>query len=43
MSINAYQLDSREEKRFNELMEVTYKKVYNMAFRLAGNRSDAED
>src|SRR3569832_375476 len=24
-------------------MEVTYRKVYNMAFRLAGNRSDAED
>jgi len=43
MSTNAYQLNAREEKRFNELMEVTYKKVYNMAFRLAGNRSDAED
>jgi RNA polymerase sigma-70 factor (ECF subfamily) len=43
MSINAYQLNPREEKRFNELMEDTYKKVYNMAFRLAGNRPDAED
>jgi len=43
MSTNVYQLNAREEKRFNELMEVSYKKVYNMAFRLAGNRSDAED
>lgn len=43
MSINAYQLNPREEKRFNELMEATYKKVYNMAYRLSGSRSDAED
>lgn len=35
-------IPSRQE-RFNELMESTYRKVYNMAFRLAGNRSDAED
>jgi RNA polymerase sigma-70 factor (ECF subfamily) len=34
--------DGRQE-RFNALMESTYRKVYNMAFRLAGNRSDAED
>jgi RNA polymerase sigma-70 factor (ECF subfamily) len=33
----------REQTRFNELMEGTYRKVYNMAFRLAGNRADAED
>lgn len=29
--------------RFEELSKATYRKVYNMAFRLAGNRSDAED
>lgn len=43
MSSNVYQLSPREEIRFNEQMQATYKKVYNMAFRLAGNRSDAED
>ncbi|MGV3615855.1 MAG: RNA polymerase sigma factor [Fimbriimonas sp.] len=43
MSTNAYTLDAREEKRFNELMEATYKKVYNMAYRLTGSRADAED
>jgi RNA polymerase sigma-70 factor (ECF subfamily) len=36
-------LTTQEEAKFNELMEATYKKVYNMAFRLAGSRSDAED
>ncbi|MCW5940943.1 MAG: sigma-70 family RNA polymerase sigma factor [Fimbriimonadaceae bacterium] len=29
--------------RFDELSKATYRKVYNMAFRLAGNRTDAED
>lgn len=29
--------------RFNALMEQTYRKVFNLAYRLAGNRSDAED
>lgn len=29
--------------RFNELMERSYKKVYNLAYRLSGNRADAED
>jgi RNA polymerase sigma-70 factor (ECF subfamily) len=43
MSTNAYTLNARDEQRFNELMEATYKKVYNMAYRLAGSRSDAED
>lgn len=28
---------------FDNLMESTYRKVYNMAYRLSGNRSDAED
>jgi RNA polymerase sigma-70 factor, ECF subfamily len=36
-------LDSREQARFNELMAESYRKVYNMAYRLAGNRTDAED
>jgi RNA polymerase sigma-70 factor (ECF subfamily) len=43
MSTNEYTLDAREEQRFNELMEASYKKVYNMAYRLSGSRSDAED
>lgn len=38
-----FNLSEREQNRFNELMEGTYRKVYNMAFRLSGNRSDAED
>lgn len=29
--------------RFDELMQRTYKKVYNMAYRLSGNAADAED
>ena len=29
--------------RFNELMELTRHKVYNMAYRLSGSRPDAED
>jgi RNA polymerase sigma-70 factor (ECF subfamily) len=28
---------------FNKLMEETYRKVYDMAYRLSGSRSDAED
>jgi RNA polymerase sigma-70 factor (ECF subfamily) len=43
MATQTHLLSEREELRFNELMEATYRKVYNMAFRLAGNRSDAED
>jgi RNA polymerase sigma-70 factor (ECF subfamily) len=43
MSTETFQLNAREEARFNELMEATYRKVYNMAYRLAGNRTDAED
>ena len=43
MSIQTFKLDTREEARFNELMSASYRKVYNMAFRLAGNRPDAED
>lgn len=36
-------MSPQEEARFNELMQATYRKVYNMAYRLAGNRPDAED
>ena len=36
-------LSEGEERRFNELMEATERKVYNMAFRLSGSRPDAED
>ncbi|HSI71809.1 MAG TPA: sigma-70 family RNA polymerase sigma factor [Fimbriimonas sp.] len=43
MSNETYTLSSGEQLKFNELMEETYKKVYNMAFRLSGNRADAED
>lgn len=32
-----------EQTRFNELMKETYRKVYNMAYRLSGSRADAED
>ena len=38
-----FTLSPPDEERFNGLMSETYKKVYNMAYRLAGNRSDAED
>lgn len=36
-------LSPTDEIRFNELMDLTHRKVYNMAFRLSGNRPDAED
>ncbi len=41
--MNAIALNPREQIRFNRLMESTYRKVFNMAYRLVGNRSDAED
>ena len=37
------EFSAAEETRFNELMQGSYRKVYNMAYRLAGNRPDAED
>ena len=43
MSDIPFTLNPHDEARFNDLMGQTYKKVYNMAYRLAGNRSDAED
>jgi len=43
MATETFKMDERDELRFNELMKLSYRKVYNMAYRLAGNRSDAED
>lgn len=39
----SFKLEEKDLKRFNSLMEETYKKVYNMAYRLSGSRPDAED
>lgn len=41
--MEAIALDARDQARFRSLMEQTYKKVFNLAYRLAGNRADAED
>lgn len=35
--------ESSRESQFTELMERSYKKVFNLAYRLSGNRADAED
>jgi RNA polymerase sigma-70 factor (ECF subfamily) len=43
MSTETIKLNDQDEIRFNDLMKETYRKVYNMAYRLAGNRPDAED
>jgi RNA polymerase sigma-70 factor (ECF subfamily) len=43
MSTNAAALDFRKTPTFEELMQRSYKKVYNLAYRLSGNPSDAED
>ncbi len=32
-----------DRERFTELMQRSYKKVFNLAYRLSGNRTDAED
>ncbi len=37
------QLSVTEQARFNDLMTQTYKKVFSLAYRLSGNRNDAED
>lgn len=36
-------IDGRGSGEFQLQMEQSYKKVYNLAYRLSGNRSDAED
>jgi RNA polymerase sigma-70 factor (ECF subfamily) len=43
LNIIENKMSERDETRFNELMKLSYRKVYNMAYRLAGNRPDAED
>lgn len=43
MATRTIALEPGDQTRFNELMEATYRKVFNMAYRLAGNRPDAED
>ncbi|MBL8065788.1 MAG: sigma-70 family RNA polymerase sigma factor [Chthonomonadaceae bacterium] len=36
-------LSADQETRFGEAMAKSYRKVFNLAYRLAGNRSEAED
>ncbi|HXH61014.1 MAG TPA: sigma-70 family RNA polymerase sigma factor [Fimbriimonadaceae bacterium] len=36
-------LSPKDEKNFNAQMRRSYKKVFNLAYRLSGNRADAED
>lgn len=36
-------MSTQSKRRFDALMEQTYKKVFNLTYRLAGNRVDAED
>jgi RNA polymerase sigma-70 factor (ECF subfamily) len=43
MTLTSIARDTREDGRFAALMEATYKKVFSLAYRLSGNRSDAED
>src|SRR5882757_5155378 len=43
MSTTTFEMNEQDQLRFNELMAETYKKVYNMAYRLSGNKVDAED
>jgi len=43
MQSTAQSMQETDQARFNELMRRTYRKVYNMAYRLSGNRADAED
>ena len=41
--MQAVTLTPDDQKRFSAQMNRTYRKVFNLAYRLAGNRSDAED
>jgi RNA polymerase sigma-70 factor (ECF subfamily) len=43
MTHAAYAGDVRNGSVFDQKMQATYRKVYNMAYRLSGNRPDAED
>ena len=41
--MSTFVMTAAEETRFNELMKASYRKVFNMAYRLSGTRPDAED
>ncbi|MBL8067587.1 MAG: RNA polymerase sigma factor [Armatimonadetes bacterium] len=41
--MSSIHLETSEPLDFQQLMEKSYKKVFNLAYRLSGNRSDAED
>lgn len=41
--MQAVSLTVENQSRFNEQMTRTYKKVFNLAYRLSGSRTDAED
>lgn len=43
MAETTFRLEPNEEARFNELLDESYRKVYNMAYRLSGSKADAED
>src|SRR5471030_983103 len=43
IALNQEITDGTRSSRYNGLMEATYRKVYNMAYRLTGIRADAED
>jgi RNA polymerase sigma-70 factor, ECF subfamily len=43
MKNEIYQLSEYDQRRFDSLMQESYRKVFNMAYRLAGSRTDAED
>ena len=41
--LNQEHIDDKRSQMFDKLMATTYQKVYGMAYRLCGNRADAED
>lgn len=41
--MEVYKLNPTQERRFNDLLSQSHKKVYNLAYRLSNNRQDAED
>ncbi len=42
-SMATFEVSQPMESEFQSLMERSYKKVFNLAYRLSGNRNDAED
>lgn len=43
MQIHKNRLSAKDERAFSKKMASTYRKVYNLAYRLSGNANDAED